>query len=122
MRRIDDWVVECLVVAIQVAGVGCVGWIRDELIAWSKGVITSRDFLGCFGVACVKDLSSACCCVGMASAIPRFGRCNRHDDAARTVGFWRNNLPVNAIVDLAEGAFAAVFDGDIGFGKASDGL
>ena len=113
---------ECLVVAIQVAGVGCVGWIRDELIAWSKGVITSRDFLGCFGVACIEDLRSAHRCIGMASAITGFGGCNGNDDGARTVGFWSNNLPVNAIVDLAEGAFAAVFDSNIGFGKASDGF
>ena len=122
MRRIDDWVVECLVVAIQVAGVGCVGWIRAGLIAWSKGVITSRNFLSCFGVACIEDLRSAHRCIGMASSITGFGCCNRNDDGARTVGFWRNNLSVNAIVDLAEGIFAAVFDSNIGFAKASDGF
>ena len=113
---------ECLVFAIQAAGVGYVGWIRAGLIAESKGVITSRNFLSCFGVACIEDLSSARRCVGMASSITGFGGCNRNDNAARTVGFWRNNLPVNAIVDLAEDAFTSVPDGDIGFGKASDGF
>ena len=122
MRRVENWVVEGLVVAIQFVGFGCVGWIRAGLIAWSRGVITSRNFLSCFGVACIEDLSSTRRCVGMASSITGFGGCNRNDDAARTVRFWRNNLPVNAIVDLAEDAFAAVFDSNIGFGKASDGF
>ena len=58
----------------------------------------------------------------MTSAIPGFVGSNRNDDGARAVGFWRNNLSLNAIVDLAEGIFAAVFDSNIGFGKASDGF